>query len=118
MSCACRATLLLGAVMQASPESHAEAEDRVAFDMHEAWCALMGHEEHGPCMKHRVMQELRDADDSQIGERMALIDEQVSQERGEAQSWEMHDWWCGGKEASEAVAGSALRRYCDGWAEH
>jgi len=96
----------------------------VAIAMHEAWCSsLLGNEQgHGPCMKHRVIQEVQSQPDpqltGQLSEMMAMIDKEVPRELGEAQNREMHDWWCGRKVVTEAAEGSSLRVFCDGWAEH
>ena len=93
-----------------------------AYSMHEAWCALAGHEQQGPCMKHRAMQELDDPSRphlrGQLSETMSQIDLQVPLEVGEMQYRRMHDWWCGRQETTEAAADSPLRVFCDGWVEH
>jgi len=96
---------------------HAAAQDPDVHAMHEAWCALAGHGQQSPCMKHRVMQELGMMQEQRQA-RLAAIDEQIGHELVEAQNLEMHDWWCTRKEAAEAAEGSSLRDFCDGWTEH
>lgn len=92
----------------------------VQYAMHEAWCALAGHEQTAPCIKHRAVLELGPEDDGDDQLEMSLeqIDQQVGPELADAQNTQMHEYWCGRKEAMSAPAGSAVREYCDGWAEY
>ena len=109
------AALVVISVARASPRG--EAGDDLQYAMHEAWCAVRGHEKHGPCEQHRVMHELRNAM-KQLRNAMKQIEQQYRGELFEAQNREMNNWFCGRKEAIDAAPGSALHDYCRGWEAH
>jgi hypothetical protein len=99
--------------------STAQLEGDPQYAMHEAWCALPGHEQQVPCMKHRAIVEIERQAVENRRRRLEQIDEQNDPEVGEKQIREMHDWFCGRKNAREAaVDGSVLHDFCMGWADH
>jgi len=66
-------------------------------------------------MKHALVKAAEDGlDNEKVNSLHTAIDEKITEALADAQLVEMHKWFCGRKEASEAASGSALRSFCDG----
>ena len=109
------ALFALGATA-ALPDLEVDVVKGISTQMHDAWCTgenRLLNADKGPCMKHALVQAAEAGmEEEKIGALHAAIDEKISKELGAAQLNEMHQWFCGRKDAVEAPGGSALRTFC------